>query len=164
MMLQKNAGFSLRSLKAMINIPIMAIVVGLTLGYFHFQPPQLLLTLTGNLANLASPLAMIYIGLLVPTLWTKRSTIPKLQLSVPIFLKLIILPVTTALIIRILALDTTIAQVALVQAAMPTITIASILFTKYQADVEMGAATTVFATTISLATIPVIIHLCSSLL
>lgn len=159
LLLQKNSGFSLRSLKAMVNIPMIAIVLGLTLGYFHFQPPQLILTLTGNLANLASPLAMIYIGLLVPTLWAKRSAIPKLHLSVPIFLKLIMLPITTALILKFLALDTAITQVALVQAAMPTITIASILFTKYQADVEMGAAATVFATIISLATIPVIVYL-----
>lgn len=164
MLLQKNTAPSLRSLKAMINIPMAAVVVGLTMGYLQIQPPPLILTVTGNLAGLTSPLAMIYIGLLVPSLWAKLTAIPKLHLGVPIFVKLLVLPVVATLILSLLTPDKAIAQVVLVQASMPTITIASILFTKYQGDVELGAAGTVFATIISLITIPIMVYHCGNIL
>ncbi|MDQ0176608.1 AEC family transporter [Bacillus chungangensis] len=158
LLLQKEAAFSFRSLKAMINIPMIAIIVGLTLGYFQFQPPTFIVSLTANLASIASPLAMMYIGLLVPTLWGKVGSISKLQLGIPIILKLLLFPTVTILILSLISLDMGITQVALVQSTMPTITIASIVFTKYRADGDMAAAATIFSTLLALCTIPVMVY------
>jgi predicted permease len=163
-MLQKGASYSIRSLKEIVNIPMIAIVVGLFIAYFNLRPPQLFVSLTDSLANLASPLAMLYIGLLVPTLWKKIRQISLPSLGVPMVLKLFTFPVVVAIILSFLTLDSILAQVIVVQSTMPTITLASILFSKYAADVDMGAAATVTSTLLSLSTIPVMVYLCSLLL
>ncbi|MCK9912481.1 hypothetical protein MXD81_25220, partial [Microbacteriaceae bacterium K1510] len=62
------------------------------------------------------------------------------------------------------ALEKEIARIAMVQVAMPTIAMASILFARYAADEEMGAMTTVFSTLIGLATIPAVVLVGSLLL
>ncbi|RXT04173.1 AEC family transporter [Ammoniphilus sp. CFH 90114] len=160
-MLQKHQRFSFSSLKSMVNIPMIAIVVGLFIAYLNVQPPQIFITLTENLAHLASPLAMIYIGLLVPSLWKKKKQIHLPQLGLPIVCKLLLFPVLTVLFLHLFTLEMDVIQVVLVQSTMPTITVASILFAKYAADEEMGAAATVFSTLISLSTIPVMVYVLS---
>lgn len=160
--LQRDKGFSLGSLKAMLNLPMAAIVIGLSFAALHLQPPSIFVDMTGKLAHLASPLAMMYIGMLIPSLLKKKGQISIPQLGVPIGCKLILFPVLTAFILQaVSSLDMEITQVILVQSTMPTITLASILFAKCAADEEMGAAATVFSTLVSLSTIPVMVYFLS---
>ncbi len=157
--LQKNRKFAFQSLKAMFNIPTVAIVIGLTAAYFHFTPPVLIIRLTDQLAALAAPMAMFYIGVLVMTLRKAkvRETGPKIWL--PITIKLIIVPFSAALMIYFIRLEAPIIQTVLIQSMMPTLTLASILFAKYSADEDMGALTTVLSTILALSTIPIMIYL-----
>ncbi|MGG3449229.1 AEC family transporter [Domibacillus aminovorans] len=71
-MLQRNKFFDIQTFKSVINIPIMAIVAGLVIAYFHFKPPLLVINLVDQLAALAAPLAMFYIGVLVTTLRSSK--------------------------------------------------------------------------------------------
>ncbi|CAM5784536.1 MULTISPECIES: AEC family transporter [Brevibacillus] len=157
MMLQEKGAFSLKGLKAMVNIPMIAIVLGLGAAMAGFMPPEPVKHLVGTLAKLASPLAMMYIGMLLPLLLRKKPHFSLPVLGMPLTFKLIVFPLSAALLLSVLHLDGEITRVAIIQVAMPTLTMASILFARYAADEEMGAMTTVFSTLLALVSIPAVI-------
>lgn len=157
MLLQEKGTFSLSGLKSLVNIPMVAIVIGLLVAVLGVTPPEAVKQLTGSLAHLASPLAMMYIGMLLPSLLKNKRQVSLPLLGMPITLKLVVFPLTIILLLSGLSLDKAITQVVLIQVAMPTITIASILFARYAADEEMGAMTTVFSTLLGLITIPAVV-------
>ncbi|MEK3936361.1 AEC family transporter [Sporosarcina sp. FSL W7-1349] len=158
-MLQKNRKFAFQTLKSMINIPIAAIVIGLVAAYFHVKPPSTIILVTDQLAALAAPLAMFYIGVLIMTV--RRSKVREVgsKVMLPIFVKLILLPVFAAILMYFIRVEPLVIQTILIQSMMPTLTLASILFAKYSADEDMGALTTVLSTIFALTTIPLMIYL-----
>lgn len=157
MMLQEKGSFSLKGLKTLVNIPMIAIVLGLCSALIGFAPPEPVKQLFGTLSKLASPLAMMYIGMLLPLFLRNKPQISLPLLGMPIAFKLFLFPLLTAFLLSIFSLDKDIVSVTLVQVAMPTLTLASILFARYSADEEMGAMTTVFSTLLALLTIPAVI-------
>ncbi|MBI0580525.1 AEC family transporter [Neobacillus cucumis] len=158
-MLQKNRKFALQTLKSMINMPTAAIVVGLVVAYFNVKPPAFFVHLSEQLAGLATPLAMFYIGMLIMTLQRGKVREKGHHLWIPLMVKLILLPFSVAVFIHFFELNPKIIQTLLIQSMMPTLTLASILFAKYSADEEMGALTTIISTIISLSTIPLMLFL-----
>ncbi|OKL37869.1 AEC family transporter [Domibacillus mangrovi] len=159
LMLQRNKLFDFRTVKSMINMPIIAIIGGLVIAYFHIKPPFLIINLVDQLAALAAPLAMFYIGMLVMTLKGTKVKECGSKVWLPLTTKLFILPALVALLMIFLKPEQTIAQTILVQSMMPTLTLASILFAKYSADEDIGAITTVLSTLFALLTIPIMIYL-----
>jgi hypothetical protein len=159
MMLQKRGDFSLRGLKSMVNVPMIAIAVGLLLAYFNLKPPEWVIGLTDKLAALAAPMAMFYIGVLIMSMKLAKVRESGPRFGIPLLVKLILLPLTVALVIYGFPFDSVMMQTMLIQSMMPTITVASILFAKFSADEEMGALTTVVSTIVSLGTIPLMIYL-----
>ncbi|TRY27076.1 AEC family transporter [Brevibacillus sp. LEMMJ03] len=164
MMLQEKGTFSLKGLKAMVNIPMIAIVAGLGFAMSGLTPPEPVKQLAAALARLASPLAMLYIGMLLPLLLRSKPQVSLPLLGVPITFKLFVLPLSAALLLSVLHVDAEITRVAVVQVAMPTVAMASILFARYAADEEMGAMTTVFSTLLALLTIPAVLMVGSLLI
>lgn len=158
-LLQKKKQINFRLLKAMINIPMIAIVFGLTSAFFRFKPPALFIELFDYLAALAAPLAMFYIGAIIMNFQRSRVTQSIRKIWIPLVVKLIILPLTVALIVLLFTVKAVVIQVILIQSMMPTITLASILFAKFSGDEEMGALTTVVSTLIALSTIPFMIYI-----
>ncbi|RNB60058.1 AEC family transporter [Brevibacillus gelatini] len=157
MMLQEKGSFSLKGLKTLVNIPMLAIVFGLGSALVGFAPPEPVKQLFGTLAKLASPLAMMYIGMLLPLFLRNKPQVSLPLLGMPLAFKLFVFPLLTALLLSLSSLDKDIVSVTLVQVAMPTLTLASILFGRYKADEEMGAMTTVFSTLLALLTIPAVV-------
>lgn len=157
MMLQEKGAFSLKGLKTIINIPMIAIVIGLGSAMIGFAPPEPVKQLFGTLSKLASPLAMMYIGMLLPMFMRNKPQVSLPLLSMPIAMKLFVFPLLTAFLLSAFSVDKDISSVTLIQVAMPTLTLASILFSRYKADEEMGAMTTVFSTLLALLTIPAVV-------
>lgn len=158
-LLQKKKEFSLRTLKAMVNVPMIAIVGGLASAYLQVKPPSVFIDLFDRLAGLAAPLAMFYIGAIIMNFQRARMKRSIKKIWVPLVVKLIILPLTVAGIVIFLPHEAVVLQVILIQSMMPTITLASILFAKFSADEEMGALATVVSTLIALSTIPLMIFI-----
>jgi len=157
MLLQDRSSVSLKGLKAMLNIPMIAILAGLSIAALGLTPPEAVRQLTGTLAKIASPLAMMYVGMLIPSLLRKKRKVSLKEMGLPLSLKLCVFPLVAALLLSVLALDGEITRIAMIQVAMPTIALASILFARYAADEEMGAMTTVFSTLLGLLTIPAMV-------
>jgi len=158
LLLQKDKQFHFRTLKAMINVPIVAITVGLTSAFFHMKPPTLFIELFDHLAALAAPIAMFYIGAIIMNIQRSRVQHKVRKIWIPLVVKLIILPLTVAFIVLFIQADFVVIQTILIQSMMPTITLASILFAKFSADDEIGAMATVVSTLIALSTIPLMIY------
>lgn len=160
LLLQKDKKIRFSTFKAMINVPMIAIVVGLTSAYFNVKPPTIFINLFDYLAALAVPLAMFYIGAIIMSMSVQRTRKDSSirQIWIPITVKLIVLPLAVAFMVIFIQSDKVVLQTVLIQSMMPTITLASILFAKYSGDEEMGATTTVVSTIIALSTIPLMIY------
>lgn len=158
-LLRREKGFRLRYLAAMINIPLVAIIVGLTLGIMQFEAPEMLKQLTKSLAAIASPLGMIYIGLLVPDLVKVIRQIDLKRVAYGVIFKIMIFPLLTLLVIFLLPIDSMVVKVVLIQTTMPTFTLASVLFQRYNADVNFGIAMTIISVFGALLTIPCMLYL-----
>ncbi|MGG1663808.1 AEC family transporter [Brevibacillus sp. NRS-1366] len=157
MMLQEKGSFSLKGLKTLVNIPMVAIVLGLGSALIGFAPPEPVKNLFVTLSKLASPLAMMYIGMLLPLFLRNKPQVSLPLLGMPIAFKLFLFPLMTAFLLSTFSLDKDIVSVILIQVAMPTLTLASILFARYSGDEEMGAMTTVFSTLLALLSIPAVV-------
>lgn len=159
MLLQRGKQSGIGTLKAMINLPIIAIVVGLLLSFFQLRPPALFIDLFDRLAALAAPLAMFYIGFLIMNLKVANFEKVKKTIWLPLSIKLIILPIIVAVSLGFMAINETASQTIIIQAMMPTLTITSVLFAKYSADAESGALMTAVSILLGLVTIPVMIFI-----
>ncbi|MDE5412538.1 AEC family transporter [Alkalihalobacterium chitinilyticum] len=162
-MLQSEKRFQFSQLKALINIPLLAIIIGLTAVITGVEPPQFLRQLTSMLSALAAPLAMLYIGMLLPPLFQKRGFLFYKQIWFPLGVRLLIIPIVTMLIISLLPLDYLVSNIVIILSAMPTIMLATVLFARYSNDEELAVITTVYSTLLSLLTIPLIAFIVSLL-
>lgn len=159
MILQEDKEFTLQSFKKMISIPTVAIIAGLFITYTGYNPPLLIVDLMDQLAGLAVPLAMLYIGFIISNVEFSGVSHSILIMWLPILIKLILLPLLVLVFVYFIPLNTYIINVILIQAMMPSLTLASVLFSKYACDSDFGAITTASATLVSLITIPSFIYL-----
>lgn len=157
-LLLQEGRIQLSQFRALWNVPMVAIVGGLTIAAIGWQPPAFAARLTETLANMAAPLAMLYIGFLIPGLWRRKKTESMAALPLPLAFKLVVFPLCVACLLWLLPLSRSIEQVVLIQTAMPTITMASILFAKCAADEELGAMATVVSTVLAMITIPIVVQ------
>lgn len=160
-LLNKEGKFSLRSLKAIINVPIMAILVGITIAVIGYEPPILAKNLAASLAGLAAPLAMLYIGLLISEFFKEKKVLPVRFISISLLMKLLVFPLIMIAVLQTIPLTNDLKLVAIVQVSMPTFMLATILFAQYGHDEETAVLTTVYSTMFSLLTIPLIAYMAS---
>ncbi|WP_017727929.1 AEC family transporter [Halalkalibacterium ligniniphilum] len=163
-LLRSGETFDFLQLKALLNIPLFAITIGMLLTITGFEAPSVLIQLTGMLSSLAAPLAMLYIGFLLPPLLRKGRSMLFPQLWFPILLKLIAIPLGAATVVPLLPLDAMIQQLVIILLAMPTFMLATLLFSKYADDETTAVITTVCSTLLSLITIPFIAFMSQQLL
>ncbi|SIS03509.1 hypothetical protein SAMN05878482_11021 [Peribacillus simplex] len=161
--LQENYQFSFASLKQLINPPIISIVIALFVIIAEIQPPEIIQQLNGMLANLATPLGMLYIGILIRMMLKQKGTMSISRLTGPILLKLIIFPVLTIVVVVFTNFSMLMKQVIIIQVAMPTMTIAPVLLARYTQDEEMGVKAAVYSTICAILTVPFIVFLGSKI-
>lgn len=163
-LLQEGYQFSLATLKQLVNPPIISIVIALFIIIAGVQPPEIIKQLNGMLASLATPLGMIYIGILIRMMLKQKGAISISRLTVPILLKLIIFPILTIVILMFPNFSMMTKQVIIIQVAMPTMTMAPVLLARYTQDEEMGVKAAVFSTICAILTVPFIVFLGSKFL
>ena len=164
MVLQKKPSFDLQMVKRIINLPLIAFFIGFLLNILHLKLPSNLLQLSSQFGMLASPLAMMYIGSFIPQLLKKRKMVEPVLLTVASTIRLCLIPLMTAIILRLLHLDDQMTQVILIMSMMPVGAMVPILFAMHGADEEFGASATVYSTLISLLTIPIMVAICRQLI
>lgn len=153
-LLQKERSFNIRLLKGMINIPIIAILIGLTIAATGLTMPNIIIDLSDMLAAFAVPLAMFFIGAIVSNFQQANMAISYFEIIVPIVLKLIILPLIVIVVLVKTRLSELLIFIIIIQSMMPALTLSSILFAKYSKDDKFGALITIVTTVLSLLIIP----------
>ncbi|HLQ83203.1 MAG TPA: AEC family transporter [Pseudogracilibacillus sp.] len=157
--IQNNKSFNLQTLKGMINIPLIAIIMGLIVAALKIPIHQMIIDLSDSLAAFAVPLAMFYIGATMNQYKSFSKSISYFELVIPVVVKLILLPVLVVIIVFFTRLDELTSYVLIVQSMMPALTLSSILFAKHSRDENFGAFVTVISTIVSLLTIPALLFL-----
>jgi len=161
-LVQKNKQLNLNLLKGIVNIPLLAIVIGIIIAITNLKIPSIIVELTNSLASFAIPLSMFYIGALINN--SRRSFIKTdyLDITIPIVIKLILLPFIVIVFIFIFkTFDDLLVHIVIVQSMMPALTLSSILFAKYSRDESLGAFVTILSTLLSILTIPGLLFLLS---
>lgn len=162
-LLQENYQFTLASLKQLINPPIISIIIAVFVIIAEIQPPEIIQQLNGMLANLATPLGMLYIGILIRMMLKQKGTMSISRLTGPILLKLIIFPILTIVVVVFTNFSMMMKQVIIIQVAMPTMTIAPVLLARYTQDEEIGVKAAVYSTICAILTVPFIVFLGSKI-
>lgn len=155
-LLQSDQRFNIKQLKALLNMPLLTITIGLLYVISGLEAPAFMQQLASMLSGLAAPLAMLYIGFLLPPFFKKGQTLYYRELWFPILLKLIIFPALTIFILSLMPLNTFLKQMLVILTAMPTFMLASVLFSRYTNDEDKAVMTTVYSTILSLVTIPLV--------
>lgn len=162
-LLQQERKFNLNLLKNLINLPLISIILGLIIAMFEMQVPLIVIDITDMLASFAVPLAMFFIGAVVSNLQRTQIKISYFEVTIPIFIKLILLPFIVILFLMSSGLSELIINVVIIQSMMPTITLSSILFAKYLRDDKLGAFIIILSTFASLLVIPAVLYIIETL-
>ncbi len=140
-------------LKQLFNPLFISLLLGFGIALAGWQLPAFLATPMQSLSNTVVPLMMLVLGGLVyQTAVRNRIDAPASMLL--IFLKLLILPVLTWLVICFLPVSGVARAVAIIQAGMPSAIISVTLAVRYKADENLAASVTMLTTLLSVITIP----------
>lgn len=161
---QSDRQFSFRHLKPLVNMPFIAILTGITIAVTGIEPPQIANEMASMLSGLAAPLAMIYVGLLIPGFIQHKKKIQVKFVSIALVMKLLLLPVTAMFMIQFFPLALEIKQVVFIQVAMPTFMLAAVLFARYADDEDSAVMTIICSTLLFLLTIPLMAYIATLLL
>lgn len=162
-LLQKERRFSVKLLKGMINIPLISIFFGLMIAAIGVKMPVIAIELTEMLAAFAVPLAMFFIGAILSNFQRAHVKISYFEIIIPIFIKLILLPIIVISIFINSNLSELIIYILIIQSMMPALTLSSILFAKYSKDEMFGAFITILSTVASLFIIPAMLYIVDSI-
>jgi hypothetical protein len=155
-LLQSNKKFSIKELKSVINMPLIAIMTGMFFVFSGLEAPMFFKELTSMLSGLAAPLAMLYIGLLVQPFLKERSGLLYKEIWYPLGMKLIIIPAVIAIALSVSPIDEFLKFMLVILTSMPTFLLAPVLFSRHTEHESEAAITTVYSTLLSIMTIPLI--------
>lgn len=158
-LLQENKKINLNLIKGIINIPLIAIIVGLVIAASGINMPMIVTDLADMLAAFAVPLAMFFIGGIVSDFQRGDVKISYFEVTAPIFIKLILLPFIVIFFLSNSNLSKLMIDIVIIQSMMPALTLSSVLFAKYSRDDKLGAFITILSTFASLLVIPVILYM-----
>lgn len=157
-LLQGDKKINISLLKDMINIPLLAIILGLLIAAIGVEMPAMVIDVTEMLATFAVPLAMFFIGGIVVNFQSNQIQINYFEIVVPVLIKLIILPGIVIVILINSSLSQLTFDVLIIQSMMPALTLSSVLFAKYARDDKFGALITIISTVASLFIIPLLLY------
>ena len=162
--IQGKTKITLKNMKSMISAPNIAVIIGLLFVSFKIDPGFFIKDVTSSLAGIASPLAMIYIGMLVLTIIQEKRKVSARLVAIPVSLKLLVFPVIGILALTLLPISADIEQLLVIEMAMPAVTSASVILALYNADEDYGVMHTLLTNLIVLASLPAIVLLSDVLL
>lgn len=157
LLIQEDRKIGIRNLKSALTAPMIAVFIGFILILLRVDPGYFIKDISASLAGIASPLAMIYIGMLTVTIYKEKRNVSLKLLSLPIALKIFIFPLVGILVLALLPFPNDLEQILLIEMAMPSVTTASIIFALYKADESYAVMHTLFTNLLVLGTLPIVL-------
>ena len=149
--------------KIFLNAGMISSVIGIIIFITGIKLPGILYDSAKLVGDMTFPLSMIIIGSLISDIKLKDMFL-SLRNYYYIFIKLIFIPVLTALICYILKLPTLLIYMGTVMTALPSAANVAIFAETYGADSKAGAINVGLSTLMSIGTIPLVIYFLTNVL
>lgn len=149
---------SLSVKKAFLNPGVIGTAIGLIFFLCGITLPKIILQPVQYLAGLNTPLAMIILGAYLANVNFKQS-LKKLSIYTVSLLRLIIFPIISIILAKLMRLDETVATAVLISAACPTATVTTLFAAKFGLDAEYASELVSISTLLSIVTIPAVMML-----
>lgn len=142
-------------LKKILNIGVIACMVSITIYLIDIPMPTVVTTTVTSLSNLTAPLSMFVIG--QSMIHIKAGALFKdVRLFVFSIIKLILLPITGILLLRIFVQDSLIIGVCMIMMATPVGSMTAMLAQQYDGNYVLASKGVALTTILSVATIPLV--------
>lgn len=146
--------FSFRAI--VFNPGVIGVIIGLVLFFAQIELPYVLSESVSYMASLNTPLAMLILGSFLEKVDIKNA-VKNIGLYCVCFLRLILIPFISILVLWFLKIDTEIAKTVLICAACPVATVTSLFAAKFELDSIYASETVAVSTVLSIITIPLTI-------
>jgi predicted permease len=149
-------GFKIKTI--ILNPGVLSVAVGLPLFVLGLDLPEVINGAVTHIANLNTPLAMIFLGTYIANSDLKAMFKQKQNYMVAL-LKLLVLPGIMLVIFKLLGLSGTILTACMISASVPSATNTVMFAAKYGKDTGVASTVVAFCSLLSVLTIPVMIAL-----
>jgi predicted permease len=149
-------GFKIKTI--ILNPGVLSVAVGLPLFVLGLDLPEVINGAVTHIANLNTPLAMIFLGTYIANSDLKAMFKQKQNYMVAL-LKLLVLPGIMLVIFKLLGLSDTILTACMISASVPSATNTVMFDAKYGKDTGVASTVVAFCSLLSVLTIPVMIAL-----
>jgi predicted permease len=149
-------GFKIKTI--ILNPGVLSVAVGLPLFVLGLDLPEVINGAVTHIANLNTPLAMIFLGTYIANSDLKAMFKQKQNYMVAL-LKLLVLPGIMLVIFKLLGLSGTILTACMISASVPSATNKVMFAAKYGKDTGVASTVVAFCSLLSVLTIPVMIAL-----
>ncbi|MCI9569045.1 MAG: AEC family transporter [Lachnospiraceae bacterium] len=140
--------------KVMLNPCIIAVFLGIFRSVVNLPLPEFATKALSGLGSATTPLSMVLIGTMMTALtFQSFKDLSTVYLGV---VRLLILPLVSLVLLRLMGADATLTACGVILTAMPAGSTTALLADKYGADAVYGTKCTVTNTLFSIATIPLI--------
>jgi predicted permease len=142
-------------LKNILNPGIISVVVGIVIFVCSIRLPFAVNRCFEMIGSMTTPLSMIITGVIIGGMDVKKIfTRPSIYVSA--LVRLILIPVICALLLRIIGLDEKVYGVCVLVAAMPVAAMATVFAENFGGDAQFASQNVFITTILSLLTIPVL--------
>lgn len=145
-------------LKDMFSVPLAATLTALLIFVLKPPIPGIVRELVGTMAGATMPLSMIVIGASLGTV-SLAEAFKNWRLYICSFISLVIAPLVTWLVCRLLTDDTVLLMTAVVLAASPGAVVVTVLTIQYGRDSIFTSEGILHSTAFSMLTIPALVYL-----
>jgi len=142
----------------MLNNGVIAIIIGFILLFTGYKPPLFITSSLEMLGDITFPISMLVIGSSLVSVDIKKIFMDKNLISAT-FIKLILYPLLTLLILSFFELNTVIYQISVILVAVPSGAQVVLFAEKFDGDYKFAAEGVFMTTLFSLFTIPLFLYL-----
>lgn len=146
---------TVRSLHNLLNPGLIASVAGMILFIFRIRLPHFLSSTVTQLGSLTTPVSMLLLGARLDQITKEKLLCTKLWASCA--LKLLVFPLLTLLLMRLLGIEPVLTGITVLAMAMPSASVAQLLAEKYEDDIGLAVAGVSASMMICILTIPLVL-------
>lgn len=145
--------FSKATLKRIASPALMGFIAAIILVLLQIKLPQFAMSSLKYLGNMTTPLALIFIGLILSSVKPSQFKFNR-EIVLILVGRFIISPLLVMLLLRFIHVPELMGKVFIIQSAMPAMTNTSVVAKEYSADYEFASVVTVITTIASIIVIP----------
>lgn len=148
-------GVSIHSLRSVLNPGFISAIIGTALFLLHIALPTPLLSMVTQLGSLTTPLSMLLLGSRLEQVSLPLLRKPRVWIASGV--KLLVLPLATFFLMRVLHMDATLTGITVMSMAMPAASVAQMLAEKHNDDIQLAVAGVSVTMLLCIISIPLIL-------